>query len=481
MSLVARARNAVPWTAVITGSSLVSRAIVTLAAARFLPPYDLGLFAIVGLVLGFAGLFSDGGLTQSVVAKREIRPEQLSSLHWCNVLFGAAAGLVLALAAPAISLLYAEPRLTHMLLLAALNFAIVPFGQVSQTLLQKQLGFATLGRIEVVSNAAGVLVALGLLAIGIGIDALILALLATALLRCVLLRIAGRTLVRTRLRLRLGEIKPFLRFGSFQLGDRAMNFVNTKVDQLLIGAILGPEVLGYYNMAWTVIVEPVYRINPIITTVAFPVFAHRQDDRPALRRGFLIVTKLLSTTNAPVVFGVAAIAPIAVPLLLGAQWRPSVPLVELLSIVAIGRAIYNPVGSLVLAVGRADLSFYRTITQFAVQTPIYAALLYAEGLVPATWFLCLVNVAAVPLTYLCMLRPTLGAFSLDYARAFVPAVSLALGMAAAVRLLSTTPIHPRLGMLAAQLALGAVLYGGMTVLFRRGDVGEIAGLVMSRA
>jgi lipopolysaccharide exporter len=480
VSLVARARNAVPWTAVITGSSLGARAVITLVAARFLPPYDLGLFAIVGLVLGFAGLFSDGGLTQSVIAKREIAPGQLSSLHWCNVLFGATAGAVLGLAAPAISFLYSEPRLTDMLLLAALNFAIAPFGQVSQTLLQKQLSFGRLGCIEVASNASGVVVALALLSTGAGIYALILAQLATAFVRSVLLRLAGRVLVRTTLRLRLREIRPFLRFGFFQVADRAMNFVNTKIDQLLIGGVLGPEALGYYNMAWTVIVEPVYRINPIVTTVAFPVFAHRQDNPAALRRGFLIVTKLLSTTNAPVVFGLAAIAPIAVPLLLGETWQPSVPLVELLSILAMARAIYNPVGSLALAVGRADLSFYRTVTQFAVQTPVYAVLLYFAGLLPATWFVCLVNVAAVPLTYLFMLRPTLGSFSRDYVRSFLPAISLALGMAVAVRLLATTPIHPRIGMLAAQLALGMVLYGGMTLLFRRGDVGEIAGIVISR-
>ncbi len=451
------------------------------AAARLLPPYDLGLFAIVGLVLGFASLFSDGGLTQSLVAKQDIAPEQLSSLHWCNVLLGAGVGLVLAAASPLIAGLYAEPRLTDMLLLAAANFAVAPFGQVSQTLLQKQLNFTTLGRIELASNSTNVLVSIGLLVSGFGIYALILGQLATALAHSALLRIAGRALVRTRLRLRPGEIRPFLRFGFFQLGDRAMNFINTKVDQLLIGAFLGPEALGYYNVAWTVIVEPVYRINPIITTVAFPVFARRQENRAALRRGFLIVTKLLSTTNAPVVFGLAAIAPIAVPLVFGAQWRPSVPLVELLSIVAMARAIYNPVGSLVLAVGRADLSFYRTVTQFVVQTPIYAVLLHVAGLMPATAFICFINVAAVPLTYVFMLRPTLGGFALEYLRSFLPATALAVGMAVAVRLLSTTPIHPRIGMLAAQLALGAVLYGGMTLLFRRNDVGEIAGIVMSRS
>ena len=93
---------------------------------------------------------------------------------------------------------------------------------------------------------------------------------------------------------------------------------------------------------------------------------------------------------------------------------------------------------------------------------------------------CLINVAAVLLVYVFLLRPILGAFFLDYARAFLPAICLAIGMALGVRLLSMTAIDSRTGLLTAQLALGAVLYGGLTMLFRREDVSEIAGLVTSR-
>jgi O-antigen/teichoic acid export membrane protein len=480
VSLVRQARGAVPWAAVITGSATAARAVTMLAAARFLPPYDLGLNAVVILALGFAFLFADGGLAQSVVAKQDAHPEQLSSVHGCTVLLGAAAGLVLCLAAPAIAALYGEQRLLGMLLLAALNLAIMPAGQVPQALLQKHLDFARLGRIEAASNAVGALAALALLVSGLGVYALILGQIAGNLLRSLLLSRAARTHARIRLRPRPREIGPFLRFGAFQVGDRVVNFLIARADQLLIGSMVGPAALGYYTMAWTVIVEPVYRINPIITNVAFPVFARRQGDRGALRRGFLIVTKLLSTTNAPLVLGLAAIAPVAVPLVLGETWTPSVPLIELLAIVALARAIFNPVGSLVLAVGRADLSFYRTLAQFAVQTPVYAVLLRETGLMPATWFLCLVTAAAVPLSYAFMLRPVLGPFLRDYARAFLPAIGLALAMAIAVRLLASAAIEPRTELLAAQLALGAVLYGGTTLLLRRADVGEIAGLIMPR-
>ena len=217
------------------------------------------------------------------------------------------------------------------------------------------------------------------------------------------------------------------------------------------------------------IVEPVYRINPIITNVAFPVFAKKQNDPSALKRGFLVVTKLLSTTNAPLLFGFAAIAPHAVPL------------VELCSIIAMARTINNPVGSLVLAMGQADRSFYWTLVQFAIQVPVYAASLHWFGLIPATIVLCAINVAVVPAVYRWLIRPILGPVFGEYVASFAPAVALALGMAALVRLLDHQGLLAGIPLLAAELALGAVVYAGLTLAFRRNDVGLIAGILTSRA
>jgi O-antigen/teichoic acid export membrane protein len=178
--------------------------------------------------------------------------------------------------------------------------------------------------------------------------------------------------------------------------------------------------------------------------------------------------------------GFAAIAPGAVPFLLGAQWTPAVPLVELLSIIAIARTVNNPVGSLVLAVGRADKSFYWTVAQFAVQVPIYTVLLMRGGLVPATLFLCVVNWSAVFLVYICLLRPILGSIFVRYAQAFLPPIGLAIGMAILVRMLSMLAIGSPAAMLIAQIAFGAIIYCSLTFWLRREDVQEFAGLVATR-
>src|SRR5262249_46468089 len=203
---------------------------------------------------------------------------------------------------------------------------------------------------EIAVNLLNCLCAVALLWGGIGVYSLIIAQLAVTCVRGALLRLCSRGLFRVRLSLNYPEIKSIVRFGMFQTGTSLVNYLGNRFDQFMIGTLLGPQALGYYSMAWLLMVEPVYRLNPIITSVAFPVFAQRQDDRAALKRGFHIVIKFLSTIMAPLVFGFAAIAPNAIPAVLGDRWVPSVVLVELLSTVALARTINNPMGSLVLAV-----------------------------------------------------------------------------------------------------------------------------------
>lgn len=480
MSLRLKALSSVRWVASATGSNVAGRFLVTLAAAHTLPVADLGLYAIVNLVLGFAYLFADAGLTQSIVSRQDADGDQLSSLYWCNLLFGAIVCVAVCLAAPAAAGFYQQPRLLGMLALTSAAFAINPFGQVSRALLQKHLRFDAIGRAEILANLASTVFAVALLYGGGGVYALIWSQLLATAVRSASLGISGRGLLRARFRLRFGEIRFFLQFGLFQMADRVVNYLYMRLDQFLIASLLGPQALGFYAMAWTLIVEPVYRINPIITSVAFPIFARQQHDRRVLRRGYLLVVRLLATINAPLLLGFAAIAPTAIPFILGERWAPAVPLVEILSVVALVRTVVNPVGSLVLAVGRADLSFYASLTQFLVQVPIYAGFLAWGGLVPATLFLCAANIAAVPIFFLYLMRRTIELRFADYLGAFLPSIALAAVMALAVRLLSVTALGSQVALLAAQLLLGALLYGGLVLLFRRDDAGEFARLVLRR-
>lgn len=120
---------------------------------------------------------------------------------------------------------------------------------------------------------------------------------------------------------------------------------------------MGAQALGFYTLAWNLIIQPLQKLNPIITRVAFPVFAKLQDDNARLKRGYMSTLNILSAMNFPYFFGLAVVAPLLVPVVFGMQWLPSILLMQILCVVGLLRSTGNPIGSLLLAKGRADWGF----------------------------------------------------------------------------------------------------------------------------
>ena len=98
---------------------------------------------------------------------------------------------------------------------------------------------------------------------------------------------------------RRSHLKGYLNFGAYQMGEKSVNFLAERLDQILIGLILGQQVLGYYSLAINLISLPVSRINPIITRVAFPVFSILQNQDAQLRMSYMTVSRVLSAVNFP--------------------------------------------------------------------------------------------------------------------------------------------------------------------------------------
>ena len=68
---------------------------------------------------------------------------------------------------------------------------------------------------------------------------------------------------------RLSEVKDFLVFGLYQMGERMVNYLGANSDKILIGKLLGVQALGFYEIAWRMIMFPIYKLNPAISRVLF--------------------------------------------------------------------------------------------------------------------------------------------------------------------------------------------------------------------
>lgn len=477
MSLTRVAAAGVKWTgvasALTTGLLFVQLAIM----ARLLRPEDFGLMAMVMVAIGFAQAFADMGISNAIIHRQDVSREQLSSLYWLNMIAGVAVFTLVVVATPLAAWLFREPRLTELMAWSALAFLITPLGHQFQVLLQKNLRFEILGSVEVGAAFVGAVTAVGSALAGQGVYSLVWGQLALATVKSLSLLAIGWRDWRPGLRLRAKDLQGYLGFGLYQMAQQIANYVSTVADQMLIGALLGAQTLGYYNLAFNLVIQPVSRLNPILTRVALPVFAKIQNERDRLANGFLTLQRVVAVVNFPLLVGVAVVAPVFVPTVLGEQWLPSISLIQILAFVAMIRSIGNTVGSLLLAKGRADLGFYYTLLTLFAQIPaVYLGAQYG-GAQGVAFALLLMQVIFFWANYVINVQTLLGSCLRGYVASVSPALVTSCLMGLAVAGLSYAAGNQGWAMLSLQVLVGIVLYPMLNWLLYRDQFRRVVDLI----
>ena len=92
-------------------------------------------------------------------------------------------------------------------------------------------------------------------------------------------------------------VRPAITFGSFQMGSQIINQVKTQLDQLIIGKLMGVEVLGLYSFAKELILQPVKFVRILIGRLIYPKLAQLQDMKQEFYGIFKKSILLLSFIN----------------------------------------------------------------------------------------------------------------------------------------------------------------------------------------
>lgn len=356
-----RATSGARWTGTATAIRIAMQFVQLAVLARLLRVEDFGLMAMVNVVLSFALAYADSGVSNAIIAYRDARKEELSSLYWLNVLSGIGVAGLLWLLAPALAALYRQPPLVELLRASTVVFVIGPLGQQFQVLMERDLRFKRLAAIETFAMVASSVVGIALAFAGYGVWSLVWATIVNSFVKAGALAVIGWSAWRPVMHFRPRECRRFLRFGVYQMGEKTLNLIGQYLDKMVIGVLMGPVPLGYYDMASRLIARPYQIINVIFTRVAFPVFSAVQKDRGRLRKGYLELMEVLNALTIPLYIGMVVLAAPFVLVQLGSNFEPTVPLLRILSIVGLAFALSSPSGSLVLACGRADIGLYMNI------------------------------------------------------------------------------------------------------------------------
>ncbi|WP_010140163.1 oligosaccharide flippase family protein [Oceanicola sp. S124] len=151
-------------------------------------------------------------------------------------------------------------------------------------------------------------------------------------------------------------LRPFLTYGWAVLGVEIVKALRLQADKLIIGAMLGTEVLGLYFMAFNAGLGLATSFSQAFATVLFPHLVTAPDRAAALRRSLILSVAII----APVVVLQALAAPLYVPLLFGAGWGDIDLVVSILCLAAIPGVVWSAAAQWLRAHDKPQTEFLAT-------------------------------------------------------------------------------------------------------------------------
>ena len=347
-----RVLRAAAW---LTGGELANRVARLVTAVVLARSLGIEMFALAAVLLAcfeIVRMLTHNGFGARIVGADDAAlPAVTAAVHRANWLLALVmAGLQVGLAVP-VARLYGAPDLVAPLAALAGVYLIYPFATV-QVFLTQRCGdlrlFAVLGSGQtIVENVLIAVLALG----GFGLWSLVLPkfVVAAGWVLVWRRRVAWRATVRTT----RAEWRDLLTYGRTVFGAEAVRTLATHCDKLIVGKVLGLEVLGYYAFAVNAGSGVALSLSTAVGNVILPFVAGRLGAPGAAPQARLAAgLKLVALTVLPLLLLQAALAPLYVPLVFGSQWAPAINIVMLACVAASARPFLTAIAQYYRASGR---------------------------------------------------------------------------------------------------------------------------------
>jgi len=453
--------------------------IVTAILARLLNPSDYGLIGMATVVIGFMQLFKDLGTSAAIIQRQNLSQTLISSIFWMNAGFGILMMGLTWMIAPLVSLFYHEPRLTFVLRVLSFSFVISGLSIVQHALLQKNLSFDMLAKSEIISAICGSIIGITMAAKGFGVWALVAQTITGNICLTIFLHIYADW--RPSPCFSCSEIRTISSYSLNLTGYSIFNYFARNADYIIIGRYLGAQDLGYYTLAYRLMLYPLQSVTSVIGRVLFPIFSQIQNDNERFRRVYLKICFSIALITFPMMTGLWVVSESFILSIFGEKWHPVIPLLMILAPLGMLQSVGATVGAIYQAKGRTDWMF-----RWGITTGTFSGICFMIGvkwgIIGVAWayfFASFIVFAypnfAIPFR---LIELKIQEFLLVLWRPFVCSMMM---FSVLLCIQSILPEHlSPVGEVSILTVSGIAIYGAATCFFNKQQLREVIGAIRTR-
>jgi O-antigen/teichoic acid export membrane protein len=355
MQLKETAAQGIRWSMVAEFFRFTSQYLVTAILARILLPDDFGLLGMANVFVGVLVVINDRGWSNVLVQKRDITQIHISSVFWINIIFSMLFITLLIGSSTFIAAFYQRPVIRNIICMLSLSIFFDSLNIVQRALNRRELKFKLLAIAEIFSWVIGGVIGIICALQGLGVISLVLQILSMRMISVIILW--RYTQWKPVVSYSLSAIKELMHFSLNVTGHAILSFFTNNIDYLLIGKYLGAHALGFYTLAFKLMMVPVRHIAWIVSQVMFSVFSLIQQDINKVRSNYIYMVKAVSVVTFPMVFGLFALAPEFIHCIIGPKWEPTIGIIRVLCVCSLLLSIGALKGVILLSLGRAEIQF----------------------------------------------------------------------------------------------------------------------------
>ncbi|MEA5448619.1 lipopolysaccharide biosynthesis protein [Leptolyngbya sp. CCNP1308] len=350
MSLQKKVAKGVFWSAIESWGRQLFSFIVFSLLARLLTPDAFGIVALASVFLGFLQLFLNQGVGQAIIQSNNLDDADLNTAFWANVSLNGILTIVGFSIASFAATFFDEPALTPIIQALSLTFLLSGFGNIQQALLEKELQFRALAIRSVIAIFLSGIVGIVMAFRGYGVWSLVGQQLTNSLFQVVILWCLSDW--KPGFRFSLKNSNMLIEFGIGEIGFKTFDYFSRRGDDLVIGYFLGSTALGYYTVAYKILLVMTQLLITVTSKIALPAFSKIQGDKERLRRSFYTATQMTSLVAMPAFLAVSVLSKQLIEVVFGSQWLPSAPVMSVLALVGVLQSVSYFNNSVILALGK---------------------------------------------------------------------------------------------------------------------------------
>ncbi len=328
------------WAAFLNASAMGVSFIKIIVLSHFVfGPAEFGIFGVGVLVLGVLELLTETGINVFLVQENEPLEKYLDTAWVISILRGVLIAAFLAILSYPIAVFFRISSSWAFIL----AFASLPLlrGFINPAIanLQKKLLFRQDASYRFAISFVEDISILGLALLTHNIFSFVLGMLIGSIVEVAMTFI----IIKEKPKLKFVKIHfdKIIERGKWVTLAQIFDYLFEHTDDFVIGRILNVFSLGIYQNSYTLSSLPENAIAQQLSKITFPIFVNIQEDKARVKRAFWKTFWVTFLIIAP--FGIVMFffsEPI-VSMLLGSKWLPAIPVLRVLALFGIARAMTN--------------------------------------------------------------------------------------------------------------------------------------------